>query len=32
MLHGDSNDYMKVYSREAKDLKKRPALAVIYAP
>ncbi|MBI3858368.1 MAG: DNRLRE domain-containing protein [Planctomycetes bacterium] len=32
MLHGDSRDYMKVCSREAKDLKKRPALAVIYVP
>jgi hypothetical protein len=32
MLHGDSSDYMKVYSREAKDVKKRPALAVIYVP
>jgi len=32
MLHGDSQDYMRVCSREAKDVKKRPALAVIYAP
>lgn len=32
MLHGDSHDYMKVHSREAKDVKKRPALAVIHSP
>lgn len=31
-LHGDSQDYMKIHSREAKDVAKRPALAVVYVP
>jgi hypothetical protein len=32
MLHGDSRDYMNGYTREAKDLKNRPAVLVIYEP
>ena len=32
MLHGDSHDYMRVHSRESKDVKKRPAVAVVYVP
>ena len=32
MLHGDSHDYMRIHSRESKDVKKRPALAVVYVP
>jgi hypothetical protein len=32
MLHGDSHDYMTAHSREAKDLKDRPAVLVIYEP
>jgi hypothetical protein len=32
MLHGDSQDYMRIHARESKDVKKRPALAVIFAP
>ena len=31
-LHGDSNDYMTVFSREAGDVKRRPALLVAYEP
>jgi hypothetical protein len=31
-FHGDSNDYMKVLSREFKDAKKRPAIMAIYEP
>ena len=31
-LHGDSNDYMRMYTPRAKDLKQRPALMVIYEP
>ncbi len=30
MLHGDSRDYMTGYTREAKELKNRPAVLVIY--
>jgi hypothetical protein len=29
-LHGDSNDYMLMYTPRAKDIKQRPALLVIY--
>ena len=32
MLHGDSQDYLRIHSREAKDIAKRPALAVVYLP
>lgn len=32
MLHGDSHDYMTGYTREAKDIKNRPAVLVIYDP
>ena len=32
MLHGDSRDYMTAYAREARDLKNRPAVLVIYVP
>jgi hypothetical protein len=32
MLHGDSHDYMTAYTREAKDIKNRPAVLVIYEP
>ena len=32
MLHGDSRDYMIGHGREAKDLKNRPAVLVIYEP
>ena len=32
MLHGDSRDYMNGYTREAKDIKNRPAVLVIYEP
>ncbi|HZL88277.1 MAG TPA: DNRLRE domain-containing protein [Pirellulaceae bacterium] len=31
-LHGDSNDYMLMYTPRVKDLKQRPALMVIYEP
>ena len=31
-LHGDSNDYMRMYTARAKDPKQRPALMVIYEP
>jgi hypothetical protein len=31
-LHGDSNDYMRMYTSSAKNLKQRPALMVIYEP
>lgn len=31
-LHGDSNDYMRMYTPRAKDLKQRPAFMVIYEP
>ena len=30
-LYGDSNDYMRLYTRFAKDLRQRPAIFVIYA-
>ena len=30
MLHGDSHDYMKIYSREAEKIQDRPAVMVIY--
>jgi len=32
MLHGDSNDYIKGFAREAKEFKDRPAVLVIYVP
>lgn len=32
MLHGDSRDYMMAYAREAKDIRNRPAILVIYEP
>jgi hypothetical protein len=32
MLHGDSHDYMIAHAREAKDVKDRPAVLVIYEP
>jgi hypothetical protein len=32
MLHGDSKDYMRAHTREAKDVKDRPAVLVIYEP
>jgi hypothetical protein len=32
MLHGDSHDYMIAHAREARDLKDRPAVLVIYEP
>jgi hypothetical protein len=32
MLHGDSHDYMIAHAREAKDIKDRPAVLVIYEP
>jgi hypothetical protein len=32
MLHGDSKDYMIAYSREAAEIKNRPAILVIYEP
>ena len=31
-LHGDSSDYMLMYTPLAKDLKRRPAIMVIYEP
>jgi hypothetical protein len=31
-LHGDSNDYMRMYTPKAKNLKQRPALMVVYEP
>jgi len=31
-LHGDSNDYMRMYTPKAKNLKERPAVMVIYEP
>ena len=31
-LHGDSSYYWRAFTREAKDIKKRPALLVIYEP
>jgi hypothetical protein len=32
MLHGDSHDYLSGHSREAKALKDRPAVLVVYEP
>jgi hypothetical protein len=32
MLHGDSHDYMIAHSREAKEVKDRPAVLVVYEP
>jgi hypothetical protein len=32
MLHGDSHDYLRAFTREAKNVKDRPALLVIYEP
>jgi hypothetical protein len=32
MLHGDSHDYLMGYSREAADIRNRPAVLVIYEP
>ena len=31
-LYGDSNDYMRMYTPRAKDIKLRPAIMVIYEP
>jgi hypothetical protein len=31
-LHGDSQDYMRIHSREAKESGKRPALLIAYLP
>ena len=31
-LHGDSSDYMRMYTPKAKNHKQRPALLVIYEP
>jgi hypothetical protein len=31
-LHGDSNDYMRMYTPRAKEIKQRPAVMVIYEP
>ena len=31
-LHGDAQDYSRIHSREAKDVSKRPALAIVYLP
>jgi len=31
-LHGDSNDYMRMYTPKARNLRQRPALMVIYEP
>ncbi len=31
-LHGDSNDYMRMYTSRAKEIQQRPALLVIYDP
>jgi hypothetical protein len=32
MLHGDAGDYMTAHTREASDVKNRPAVLVIYVP
>jgi hypothetical protein len=32
MLHGDSNDYMIAHSREAKEVRDRPAVLLVYEP
>jgi hypothetical protein len=32
MLHGDSHDYMTAHTREAKEVKDRPALLLVYEP
>jgi hypothetical protein len=32
MLHGDSHDYLRAHTREAKALRDRPAVLVIYEP
>jgi hypothetical protein len=32
MLHGDSHDYMTAHTREAKEVKDRPAVLLIYEP
>jgi hypothetical protein len=32
MLHGDSTDYMVAHTREAADVRNRPALLVVYVP
>ncbi|WP_020471025.1 DNRLRE domain-containing protein [Zavarzinella formosa] len=32
MLHGDSGDYMTAHTREAAEIKNRPAVLVIYVP
>ena len=31
-FHGDAGDYTKVFSREQKDVKKRPTIMVVYEP
>jgi hypothetical protein len=32
MLHGDAGDYMLAHTREAADVRNRPAVLVIYVP
>jgi hypothetical protein len=32
MLHGDSHDYMIAHTREAKEVKGRPAVLLVYEP
>ncbi len=32
MLHGDSHDYMTAHTREAKEVKDRPAVLLVYEP
>ena len=31
-LHGDSQDYMRMYTPKAGDIRQRPAVMVIYEP
>jgi hypothetical protein len=31
-LHGDANDYMRMYTSRAREIKRRPAVMVIYEP
>jgi hypothetical protein len=31
-LYGDSNDYLRMYTPQARNLKPRPALLVVYEP
>ena len=32
MLHGDSHDYITAFTGEAKEIRDRPAVIVIYEP